>query len=47
MPLLFGALGAVAGITSAFWAVAVALAFGSRVATRASPMMIADFDASR
>ena len=37
MPLLFGALGAAAGITSAFWAVAAALAFGSRVTTRRRP----------
>lgn len=37
MPLLFGALGTAAGITSAFWAVAAALAFGSRVATKRRP----------
>ena len=34
MPLLFGALGAAAGITSAFWVVAASLAAGSRFATR-------------
>ena len=37
MPLLFGALGAAAGITSAFWVVSAALAFGSRAATRRRP----------
>jgi hypothetical protein len=37
MPLLFGALGAAAGITSAFWVVSAALAFGSGAATRRRP----------
>lgn len=37
MPLLFGALGAAAGITSAFWVVAAALAVGGQVATRRRP----------
>jgi MFS family permease len=37
MPLLFGALGAAAGITSAFWVVAAALAVGGQVATKRRP----------
>ena len=37
MPLLFGALGATAGIASAFWVVAASLAVGSRAATRRRP----------
>ena len=37
MPLLFGALGTAAGITSAFWVVAAALAVGGRVATTRPP----------
>ncbi len=34
MPLLFGALGAAAGITAVFWAVAAVIAVGSRVARK-------------
>ncbi|MBI4588931.1 MAG: MFS transporter, partial [Candidatus Rokubacteria bacterium] len=34
MPLLFGALGSTLGVAPAFWAVAIALAAGSRVAKK-------------
>jgi len=34
MPLLFGALGSTLGVAPAFWAVAIALAAGSRVARK-------------
>ena len=37
MPLLFGALGAAAGVTAVFWAGAAALALGSRVARKRRP----------